>query len=852
MLKIALKSLLGHKLRMLLTMTSIVIGVSFVAGTYVFTDSMRSTFDGIFDQVYSSIDLTVRPKSDSSGLGAPTSSSTLPQELLEKIKAIEGIKVIEPEIIGNAHIIDKDNNVVGSQGAPSRGFSWISTKSLNPLIIKDGDGRPPQKAGEVVIDTNTAETQNVHIGDKVRILTNFPVEDFTIVGLSSFGEAKTLAGATITAFSYQEAQRLFGITDGFSQVSMKAIDGVSPDQLKEKVDKILPSSVESVTGDQQRQESTDKLNQGLGFITTALLAFAGVSVFVGSFIIQNTFRIIVAQRSKELALFRAVGATRKQVVKMVVYEAMIIAAFSSAIGIVVGVGISYALRGISNALGFGLPTGSLTLQPRTIAVAFSVGIVITALSALLPAIKASRVSPVEAMNDNEQVATQKSLKNRSLIGAVVSALGVALIIVGLLVHISNAVAYVGVGAAVVFLGVSIAAPLFTSPLANLMGFFILKRYGVIGRIARENTKKTPRRTASTAAALMIGVSLVVFVSIFASSVKLTVNQVIADYFPGDLTVISKLSQTNPIGATFPGAVVDEIAALPEVDLISRIKYDFASVEGKKQIIAAIEPASFNKVITIHPLDDSYDKLGLNDVYVKDDVLEKLDKNIGDSIEFEFAKTGVKKITVTGTFKDTFDSPYMISEQTYFENYDNTQDLYAVANIDKSIDFQKGKEAVNKVLERYPIVQSQDKDELVAQTRQQIDQLLGLMGALLGFAVIIAVLGITNTLTLSVTERTREIGMLRAIGMTRAQVRKMIRAEAIIIAVFGAILGVITGAFFGWVIIRALRETGFTSFSIPTLQVTVYLIVSAFAGVFAAIFPSYKASKMNILDAINYE
>jgi len=338
---------------------------------------------------------------------------------------------------------------------------------------------------------------------------------------------------------------------------------------------------------------------------------------------------------------------------------------------------------------------------------------------------------------------------------------------------------------------------------------------------------------------------------FASSIKATIDQVINGNFPGDFIVLSKKQQADPVGAILPNGVADDVKVLPEVGLVSRLKYDFLKINGNKTLIVAIEPTTFNDVFDVKPI-DNYTNLTENTVYIKEDILKSMNKKIGDSIKVEYPKTGQGELKITGTFKDTFDSPYFISDTTYRNNFYNDKDLYFVANLREGLDHTKGKEAIKNELKKYPLLQVQDKGELVEQTKTQINQVLALMGALLGFAIIIAVLGITNTLTLSVSERTREIGMLRAIGMTRPEVRKMIRSEAVIIALFGAILGIIMGIFFSWAILKSLEDIGFSVFSIPIIQLLGYLVLSAVAGVIAAILPSYRASKMNILDAINYQ
>lgn len=429
MFKVALKSLLGHKLRMLLTAFSIIIGVSFVAGSYIFTDSMNKTFDGIFENVYGSIDVTVRPKQ--ADFAAGSTVSKMPSNVIDEIKKLPEVKDIEGQIGGSAQLVKLDGTPIGGNGPPTLGFSWNEVPALNALRIKDGNGRAPTADGEVVIDANTAEVNNFKIGDEVQVQAFGPVQKFTIVGISTFGDTNSLAGATLAAFSFDQASKLFGYNNEFAEISMTAQDGVSSEQLKSKVETVIPGGLEAVTGEQQSSEQLDQLNEGLGFVTTALLAFAAVSIFVGSFIIQNTFRIIISQRSKELALLRAIGASRSQVIRMVLYEAFLIALLSSALGVLAGIGVSSTLRAAANGAGLGLPSGDLIIAARTVYVSFIVGIGVTLVSALAPAFKASRISPVEAMRDIEMSRPIESLRKRALIGLLVSAVGAGAMAIGL-------------------------------------------------------------------------------------------------------------------------------------------------------------------------------------------------------------------------------------------------------------------------------------------------------------------------------------------------------------------------------------------------------------------------------------
>lgn len=854
MFKAAIKNLLGHKLRMILTGFSIVLGVSFVSGTYIFTDSISSTFNNLFSEVFSGTDLTVRPKQADFG----QSAESFPASILSKIQAVDGVSIVSPGVAGSAQLLDKQGKPIGGQGPPTLGFSWGTEPGLNPLMIADTDGRAPTAPGEIIIDKATAEIGKFTIGDKIKVILQGPAEEFTLVGIATFGSSDGLAGATLSAFELSEAQRVFGFEDGsYAEINIKAETNVSPEELKSRVDEILPLELESITGQEQSNEQIGDINEGLGFINTALLAFAGVSIFVGSFIIQNTFRITIAQRSKELALLRAIGATKAQVVRLVIYEAILIAVLASTVGIFLGLIVANGVRALMNSIGFGLPDGPLSIEPRTVMTCLGVGLVVTLLSAIIPAIKASRVSPVEAMSENEASSgTRKSLFKRGIFGFIVSLIGVASLIIGLNTDIDQPIYTVGFGVVLMFIGVSIIAPLLSKPLAQIIGWPLIKlRGGVSAGLARDNAKRTPQRTASTAAALMIGVSLVALLSIIATTFKAEVDLLLEDSFPADLTVQStNIGEFGPGSSGFSVNALNALKATPELVQVTALRYQFegAKVEDEVMFIVGVDTENFNNVVKIGPSENAFENLNGGGILVFKAVADENGWSIGQDINIEFALTGKKLIKIVGTFSEQFDSDYIISSQTYLANFGIDDVTLVAANVREGIIVSDGKLAAQKALSGYSQVLVQDQEDLRESISAQIDQILALFWGLLGFAIIIAVLGITNTLMLSISERTKEIGMLRAIGMTRKQVRQMIRYESVIIALFGAIMGVVMGTFFAWAVLRALASEGITGFVVPYGQIALYFVIAVIAGILAAAWPARKASRMDILKAIYHD
>lgn len=843
MLKAAIKGVFAHKIRLALTAVAIVLGVAFVSGTYVFTDTIQSRFDSLLGDALGGLDVNVRPVAADFG----NEALTLDASVLDAVRAVDGVAVAEGSVDGYAQPLTKDGEAIGGQGPPNLGFSWTSDDALNPLRLDEGNGRAPEGPGEVVIDLAVAREHDFAVGDTVTILfETVPPQEFTVVGLASFGSEDNLAGATLSVFELSEAQRVFGLENQFTTIEVRAEQGIEPETLAASIGAVLPDGVEAVTGQQQADEELDQVAEGLGFLNTALLAFAGVAIFVGAFIIQNTFRIIVAQRTRELALMRAIGATGRQVVGMVLIEALVVALIASAAGVGFGVLLAIGLRGAMEAIGFGgIPQGALTILPRTVIVGMTVGVVVTLFSAILPARRASSVPPVAAMREQVAGSQRKSLRNRAIIGTAVTSAGLAVLLFGLFGGPGNAIAYVGFGAMLLFLGVSTLAPLAARPIASVVGAPLPRLFGVAGNLAQQNTKRQPRRTASTASALMIGVALVAFVGIFAASTKASVEDNILGSFPADLSVSSTNFETG-----VPAVFVDEMRRLPELESVTAVQGGAIRVDGAQGFLAAADPNTVADVFSIDASPGALEALDTDGVLLSAGELDARGLTIGDTIALEFARTGVQDFDIVGTFEEETFGAYFISDVAYAENFGSDFAFIVFANAAGDLDTARA--ALDRAAAENPTLQVQNKSEVVADAEMQIDQILSLLWMLLGLAVLIAVFGITNTLALSVFERTREIGLLRAVGMGRRSVRSMIRWEAVIIALFGALLGLGLGVVFGWSVVEALSDEGLGSFTVPWGQMVIYLVLAAIAGVIAAIFPARNAARLNVLEAIAYE
>ncbi|MEA3501163.1 MAG: FtsX-like permease family protein [Actinomycetota bacterium] len=855
MLRTAVKGVFANKVRLTLTALAIVIGVAFVAASFVFTDSINTRFEALLDTTTAGVDVYVRPAPPDTGntrnMGGTFQNGevgSIPKDTLDSVMATPGVRIAEGGVAGFAQLVNKDGEAIGGQGPPTLGYSWITEPSMKSVTIKEGNGRAPEAAGEVLIDANSANLHDLRIGDTITVLTIGAPEEFDIVGIGTFGESDSLAGATLAIFELREAQRLFDLQGQFSEILVAAESGVTPDELAASISATMNGDIEAVTADAANQDQLDAISEGLGFLNIALLAFAAVAVFVGAFIISNTFRIIVAQRTKELALLRAVGATGRQVTWMVVIEALIVGFVASVIGIGVGILLAIGLAAAMNAFGFNMPEGPLTLLPRTVFVGMAVGLIVTVVSALLPARKAARIPPVAAMREELARPKRRSLHVRAVAGAVTVGLGIAALLVGLFTSVSGGIWFVAIGALVFFLGVSIIAPLAAGPVATVLGWPLPKMFGVAGQLAQDNTRRQPRRTASTASALMIGVALVVFVAVFGASIKASIASSVTDTFPGDFSVQS----TNFAVGVSP-TFTEEVQSLSEIGNVSTLKIGNATVEGESTTIVAVDPETITTVTSFDVSEGAFESLQeTNGILVAESVMDENDWSVGDSVTIVYPQAAGGPIEIAGTIASANFGNYVITEAAYAVGFNNPTDFYVFANRAEGVAIEDARVAIDSVAAGYPNVKVQNKSELISDAESQIDQMLVLFTGLLFLAIIIAVLGITNTLALAIIERTREIGLLRAVGMVRRQVRRMIRWEAVIIALFGAVMGVGVGLFLGWAVVRALADEGLGSFAIPLSQIAVLVLLAAVAGVIAAIYPSWKASRLNVLDAIAYE
>jgi putative ABC transport system permease protein len=848
MRKATLKGLLAHKFRLAATALAIVLGVSFVAGTYVLTDTITASFDSLFKQVTQGIDVAVRSEETFGGFEGET-RDPMPASLLERIRAVDGVRVAEGSVTGYAQLVGKDGKAVTTGGAPSLGVSFNQdTQFTAGSTIRSG--RLPSGPTELAIDAKTAEDTGYQVGDRAKVLFQGPAREFTVSGVIGFGEADNLGGARLVGFDLATAQEVMNREGRFDEIDAAAVEGVTPEELRDRVRAaIADPKYEVLTGQELAEDTAAQINDTIGqFLGTALLAFAFVALLVGAFLIFNTFTIIVAQRTRELALLRCLGASRRQVMNSVLVESVIVALVASLVGLGLGVLIANGLKALlSGFLGADIPTTGIQFLPRTVIVSLLVGLVVTVLAALLPALKATRVPPVAALQPETAFAPTGFRKRRIVLGVLITAVGVAALLAGLFRSEGNQLVNVASGAVIVFFGVAILSPLIARPLARVIGWPFARVFRLPGSLARQNAMRNPRRTASTAAALMIGLALVAFVSIFAASIKASTTELLEETVSADYILINDNFQP------FSPEAAERLAEQPELAAVAGLRLGPWKLDGANKTLFGVDPAAYQQVVKTETTAGNLGDLSSGGLAVKDTVAETNGWTVGERVAMEFPRNGVQQIPVKAIYKDnSLNGDFMLGLPDYERGYADQADSQILVKAGPGVAPADSRAAVDRVMADFPNVTVRDQAEFRDEQARQIDQIINLFYSLLGLAIVIALFGIVNTLGLSIFERIRELGLLRAVGATRAQLRSMIRWEAVIIAVLGAVLGLAIGLFFGWTIVRALSSQGITEFALPVGQLVAFVAAAAVAGILAAVGPGRRAARIDVLRAIATE
>ena len=844
-----IKGLVAHKFRLFATALAVTLGVAFMAGTLVLTDTVNKTFDDLWGNVYQNTDVVVRGEAVfDGGAFVGVQRGRIDESLLPKLRELPGVAEAAGGVFGYARIVGSDGEALGNPatGAPTLGVEWAESAKLNPFTLVAGRG--PAVDDEIVIDARSAELGKLSVGDTTTVLVQGPPQRVRISGIAKFGSVDSPGGATMAMFRTTVAQRLIAEPGKFDTISIIGEPGVTQRQLRESVAAAVPEGVEAVTGAVVTKETQDDTREALSFFRTFMLVFAVVALLVGAFMIFNTFSITVAQRTRENGLLRALGAGRRQLMASVLLEAFAVGLLASLLGLFAGFGVAAGLKQLLAAVGMDVPGDGVVFKASTVVIAMGAGIGVTLLAAVSPARKAAKVSPIEAMQQGLVGSTGYGSKQRIFVGAGLLVLGLGALLTGLFGSVDNSVAIVGLGVLLLFFGVSVLGRTVALPLSRFIGSPLPRLRGLTGEIARENAMRNPKRTAASASALMIGVGLVGFITIFVSSATASQDKAIDDSFTGDIVVNSG---GGLMGGVDPG-LAKELNLLPEVAYATGLRQGFASVEGDVTFVTGVNTATAFDVMDIEPVKGTPAALSRYAIGVSDDVAKEKDLAIGDTLEVAFKDTGPQLLRVAMIYPQSeryLVESYLLGMPAYEANFRTPFDQQVIVKQADGVSKEAALAAVKSAAEPYAGVSVLDRDGFKEEAAAPLNQMLTLVYALLGLAILIALLGIANTLALSIFERTREIGLLRAVGMTRAQLRSAIRWESVIIALQGTVLGLLIGVFFGWALVRALEDEGMTVFNLPYVSLLAIVVLAALAGMVAALSPSRRAAKLDVLRAI---
>ncbi len=833
-----------RKLRLGLTALAIVIGVTFVTGTLVLGDTLNRTFDNVIGTAYQHVSFQIRGKAafkenSPAAVTGTADRKPVPESIAASVRRVSGVSFVFGSVTGYAQFMTRDGNAIGNGGGSTLGFSFDPNPQLSPYRLVAG--RAPTTADDVVMDKATATKHHFGVGD--RVLINLPSrpQAFTISGLVTFGSADNLAGVTLAGFDLPTAQALFNARGQYDTISVLAARGVDDVKLQRQIAGLLPAGVEVVSGQTVANELSTTVNHQLSFLSTALLIFALISLLVGGFTIFNTFSITVGQRTRELALLRIVGASRRQVFGSVLGEAALTGLVASVIGLGLGVLAALGLKALLGAFGIVLPSAPLVFELRTVVVAIAVGVGATVLSAIVPARRAVRIAPVAALASQSDEVTGSVRRRTVVAGTIVGLVGVAAVADGVA---RPSLSLVGVGALALVIARGLLVPLVTRPVSGVLGRPLARLLGTPARLGRENSMRNPKRTAQTAAALMIGLSLVSTIAVlgasFSKSAKNTVDSAVsADYIVSGKGGFSK----SAIGA---------VSHLPGVNTATVVSQGQFEVRGSLSTLVAASTPHLSKTVRLDITAGSgAPAMAAGELLVDTNTSDADHLHVGSTVPVKFAQTGSSTMRVGGIFKaNPVLGSYLTGESFFVKHFDNPLPIAVL--LSAGPDARRLGPALNRALAPYANVGFKTRAQFEASAQASVNQLLGLVYVLLALAVVIALIGIVNTLMLSVFERTREIGLLRAVGMRRAQVKAMIRSESVIIALFGAVIGVVMGTAVGLALASALRNSGVTTVAVPVPSLIAFLILSAILGLIAAVWPARRAAGLDVLSAIATE
>ncbi|MDQ5822261.1 MAG: ABC transporter permease [Actinomycetota bacterium] len=853
MIRFALKGLLGRKVRTTLTAVAIVLGVAMVSGTFVLTDSIDQAFNTIFTDVRkgSSVVITGKPAfklSDESANQKPT----LDETVLRKVRSLPSVAAAEGGVNSDqALLIGRNGKAIVYGGAPNLGFSIANGNSpFNPLTLVQGDW---PRNDEVVIDQSTAKKEGFKVADTIGVQADGPVRRLRISGIVKFGSVDTIGGATLAGFNLPTAQRLFDKPGQLDEIAVAAKPGVSDAALIKEVRAVLPRDAQVRTAAGQAHEDAAGTNTFINFLRIFLLVFAGVSLFVGSFVIANSLSITIAQRTREFATIRTIGASRRQVLGSILLESLIVGALAATIGLFLGLALAKGLVALFNLAGFTLPNSGLIFAPRTVVVSLVVGIVVTVIASMRPAFRATRVPPIAAVREGATLPESRLARFRTPGSAVLIVLGFASLLYALFapdLGTRQLLIWMGVGALLVFIGVALLSVRFIRPLAAALGWPATRIGGAAGVLARDNARRNPQRTASTAAALMIGLALVTLVALLAAGINTTFRKAVNDLWGGADYAITAQNNFNPIST----AAAEAVAKLPGVEAVGNVRAGEARAFKKNIFATAVNPAT-STIFNVKWKEGSnavLAALGDNGAFVDENYAKNHDLKVGSPVELTFANGEKERFVIKGIFEPpTGGSPFgpiTVSAATFDRFNPKPRNLYSFVRM-RGGQTDANLAAVTQRLKEFPNAKAQTRTEFIKNQTLFLSRILLMLYVLLALSVIVSLFGIVNTLILTVFERTRELGMLRAVGMTRRQVRRMIRHESVITALIGGFLGIVLGVVLAGLLVARIE---FIEFTLPILSLVIFTLATILVGIVAAIAPARRAAKLNVLEALQYE
>ncbi|MFH9571721.1 ABC transporter permease [Streptomyces sp. NPDC017230] len=842
MFRTALRNVFAHKARLLMTVLAVMLGVAFVSGTLVFTNTISDALQNSSAKGFDHVDVAVTTEYQEAEGDKVGEVPELTEALLDDSAKVPGAASAIGVVTGFTAVADKDGDLIGDGWSTQGGNYWGTEDPRYPLT----DGRAPKGEGEILIDSKTAERSGYDVGDTVRMSVDGPVITPKVVGVFTTDDGGVAAGGSLTLFDTATAQTLFGKAGTYDEIDVKAKAGVTQAALKAELDKALPKDlVETTTAEELADDQAEMIASSMSGMKQGLLVFAGIALFVGTFIIANTFTMLVAQRTKELALMRAVGASRRQVTRSVLIEAFVVGVVAAVTGLLAGIGIGAGMRSLMGSMGEVVPDGPLVVSPGTIVAALAVGVLVTMLAAWLPGRRAAKIPPVAAMSSVHAKATTKSLVLRNTLGALVSAAGVAVVLAATTMSGSDGQAPMGMGAVLLIIGVFILTPLLSRPLIAAAAP-VLRVFGVAGKLARQNSVRNPRRTAATASALMIGLTLITGMTVMAGSLQKSIDKMASASIEADYVV--SMANGNPLSPD----IAEKLGRADGITAISPLRNAESRIGGQTEYLTGVNGSTIGELTDLKVEQGAFE-VGGTDVVVDADTAKDHGWKTGSTFTAAYEDGEKQRLKVAGVYEgNDMIRGIMVDLPTVAPHQSDPVDMQVMVKMSDGAS-SAAKDSLVEALDTNPAIKIQDKQDISNEIAKMFTLMLNMLYGLLAMAVIVAVLGVINTLAMSVFERSQEIGMLRAIGLDRKGIKRMVRLESLVISLFGGVLGIGLGVFFGWAA-GQLMGTAIPTYELvlPWGRMGVFLLLAAVVGVLAALWPARRAARLNMLDAIKAE